>query len=657
MGTKRLGDFPFVFMSYDEPWADEYWRDLKQKVPHAKRVHGVKGLDACHKAAADTVPGNWVVTVDADTRIDARMGDVRVPTHLLKDQYRLDWMARNNVNGLWSGNGSVKLWSKRIIRDMKTHEAASPDALSVDHDIGSVIPGQSGQITLPERLAETSPAKTAYQAFRCGFREAVFLYQMCINEKQRLDLASFQDAGVARVLRVWCSIGRHAANGLWVIYGARLGLAMPQLMDSWDPRMVNDYAQLNKLWSQQVRPNFETGRHQSWNWKKLDDKCRALAGFLLQHLDFQIEEFSAQQSQALAELDNLSPTAAASRHDALGYRLMIKAKTTDELEAAKNHLEVSRFLGHPAAYNNMGLINLNDLKEPRSNEAALWNFQAAGLLGNTDGRANADKNSRLSKTQAEPAKRATDYPIICQYDPEIEEPDPNLPVTWAVNGTGDLADILSGITEKYCFVFDEQLRPTPAMANHIPVLDLCADGAGVSYAWTCATSGRTELGGISLVSTKAGLMPSSSAALPIVLGQRAMFQTAEQALRAARSDATTTTIDARFLTVGKDAQFGTEYVFALLSLLTGSREADIDVSNATDDAIAGLLDKYSTHSLAPPLNWGADQSRGLKSLLPDIPPPAVWKAAAVSLNAHSSSASENWSDIVQRTGRSVWGMK
>lgn len=143
-GNRRLGDFPFVFLSYDEPWADANWRELVGNQPHALRVHGVKGLDACHKAAADAVTGDWVVTIDADTRIDPRLLDATVPLYLMNGNLRLDWLSRNAVNGLWSGNGCVKLWPRALLQEMRSHEAAPPGAMSLDHDIGAIPSGQIG---------------------------------------------------------------------------------------------------------------------------------------------------------------------------------------------------------------------------------------------------------------------------------------------------------------------------------------------------------------------------------------------------------------------------------------------------------------------------------------------------------------------------------
>ena len=41
-----------IFLSYDEPNAEKNYADLCNKAPWAKRVHGVKGSDAAHKACA-----------------------------------------------------------------------------------------------------------------------------------------------------------------------------------------------------------------------------------------------------------------------------------------------------------------------------------------------------------------------------------------------------------------------------------------------------------------------------------------------------------------------------------------------------------------------------------------------------------------------------
>ncbi len=40
------------FLSYDEPFADEHYELLQLVAPHAKRVHGIKGIFNGHKECA-----------------------------------------------------------------------------------------------------------------------------------------------------------------------------------------------------------------------------------------------------------------------------------------------------------------------------------------------------------------------------------------------------------------------------------------------------------------------------------------------------------------------------------------------------------------------------------------------------------------------------
>ena len=49
----RVTDYDIIYLSYDEPNAEENYADLCSKIPWAKRVHGVEGSDAAHKACAE----------------------------------------------------------------------------------------------------------------------------------------------------------------------------------------------------------------------------------------------------------------------------------------------------------------------------------------------------------------------------------------------------------------------------------------------------------------------------------------------------------------------------------------------------------------------------------------------------------------------------
>jgi len=47
-----IAELDCIYLSYDEPQKEEFWAKISAMVPWAKRVDGVKGSDAAHKAAA-----------------------------------------------------------------------------------------------------------------------------------------------------------------------------------------------------------------------------------------------------------------------------------------------------------------------------------------------------------------------------------------------------------------------------------------------------------------------------------------------------------------------------------------------------------------------------------------------------------------------------
>ena len=53
----KIAEQDIIYLSYDEPNAEENYADLLSKVPWAKRVHGVYGSDAAHKACAELCEG------------------------------------------------------------------------------------------------------------------------------------------------------------------------------------------------------------------------------------------------------------------------------------------------------------------------------------------------------------------------------------------------------------------------------------------------------------------------------------------------------------------------------------------------------------------------------------------------------------------------
>ena len=60
--------YDIVFISYNEPNADENWQALKARFPRAKRVDGVKGIHQSHTSAAIKCFTKMLWIVDADAK-------------------------------------------------------------------------------------------------------------------------------------------------------------------------------------------------------------------------------------------------------------------------------------------------------------------------------------------------------------------------------------------------------------------------------------------------------------------------------------------------------------------------------------------------------------------------------------------------------------
>ena len=113
-----------IFLSYKEPDAEKNYADLLTKVPWAKRVDGVKGSDAAHKACAALSETEYFVTVDGDNIIDPKFLEIEIEldgTNFTEENV-FSWCGNVHVNGLKYGNGGLKLWTRKFVNEMRTHE-------------------------------------------------------------------------------------------------------------------------------------------------------------------------------------------------------------------------------------------------------------------------------------------------------------------------------------------------------------------------------------------------------------------------------------------------------------------------------------------------------------------------------------------------------
>lgn len=243
----KVTDCDIVYLSYDEPNAEENYADLLAKVPWAKRVHGVDGSDAAHKACARLCETERLIVIDGDNKIRPEFLKQQIE---FKDEVDLSqsvfsWGAQNVINGLIYGNGGIKCWPTQLVLDMKTHEAAESDNAKTQVDFCWDI----NYIQMAECMSDVYNNATPQQAWRAGFREGV---KMGLLEGSKADPTLFSKQvhwkNFHRLL-VWMHTGRDVKNGDWAIYGARQGCYMTNCTD-WDYLNVRDFKWLNTYWAE-----------------------------------------------------------------------------------------------------------------------------------------------------------------------------------------------------------------------------------------------------------------------------------------------------------------------------------------------------------------------------------------------------------------------
>ena len=233
-----------IFLSYDEPNAEKNYADLCSKAPWAKRVHGVRGSDAAHKACAALSESEYFVTVDADNIIDPAFLQMRIDldTLGLTQDHVFSWCGKISVNGLQYGNGGLKLWTKKFVNDMQTHEAAAED--DANGAVDFCFDHRYYQFN--ENYSTSFICASPLQAWRAGFREGV---KMSLDQGSKAtNIKEVWWQNYNRLL-IWCNIGADVENGIWTMLGAREGCYLTACTD-WDHNQVRDFDYLTAYWEE-----------------------------------------------------------------------------------------------------------------------------------------------------------------------------------------------------------------------------------------------------------------------------------------------------------------------------------------------------------------------------------------------------------------------
>jgi hypothetical protein len=183
-----------IFISYDEPNADENWNILFSKFPQARRLHGVQGMEKALLKAAEMSNTDWYYAVFAKTELHPDF-DFKFSPDLFQQPKHYIFHAENPLNGLRYGHMGVVLYNCGIVKNMK--EFGIDYTMSALHEV------------VPKVSAIARFNSNPYQTWRTAFREAGKLAQFCdekdnVENQYRLDIWTSEAEGV---YSEWCLQG------------------------------------------------------------------------------------------------------------------------------------------------------------------------------------------------------------------------------------------------------------------------------------------------------------------------------------------------------------------------------------------------------------------------------------------------------------------
>jgi len=229
------------FLSYNEPYADENYARLREIVPNARRVNGVKGFAAAHQECARRSFTNNFYVVDADAIIvdgfDFGFTPSKYNTWWYKPQcdYICVWSSINPINDLIYGHGGVKILPKQPL-------------MCENKDVIDFTTGFGLSTKVFEEVSNiTAFNYDEFNTFRSAYRECAKLAANLTNK----DLRDKVDADTIARLRVeaesrldaWTTLGKGRRFGEYSIAGAMLGKkhGLYYQNDTTSLKLINDY--------------------------------------------------------------------------------------------------------------------------------------------------------------------------------------------------------------------------------------------------------------------------------------------------------------------------------------------------------------------------------------------------------------------------------
>ena len=229
------------FLSYNEPYADDNYAQLKKLVPNARRVNGVKGFAAEHQECARRSFTNNFYVVDSDAIIVEDFDFSFTPSkynkwwHQPESNYICVWSSINPINDLIYGHGGVKILPKQPL-------------LGADKDVIDFTTGFGLNTKVFTEVSNiTAFNYDEFNTFRSAFRECAKLASNLTNKevKYKVDVEEaikIREEAEHR-LHVWTTVGEENEFGKYCIAGAKQGKEYGAMFaeNAKQLKLINDY--------------------------------------------------------------------------------------------------------------------------------------------------------------------------------------------------------------------------------------------------------------------------------------------------------------------------------------------------------------------------------------------------------------------------------
>lgn len=229
--------FDIIFISYNEPNANENYKILKERFPRATRIDGVKGIHQAHIEAAKTSTTYmfWVVDSDAEILSNFNFTMPQIPYYSVQERNDFNqtvhvWRSQNPINDLEYGYGGVKLLPKKLTLEM---DLSKPDMTTSISNKFKIMPEVSNITKF-----NTDPFST----WRSAFRECAKLASKTIDRQD--------DYETNERLEIWTTKGSDRKFGEFALAGAKAGMEFG-ISNKDSIHLINDFNWLKEIYENQ----------------------------------------------------------------------------------------------------------------------------------------------------------------------------------------------------------------------------------------------------------------------------------------------------------------------------------------------------------------------------------------------------------------------